>query len=377
MCAYLCPKDAISMEKDTKGFYYPKIDITHCVDCGMCVSVCPIGREELFLNNKSNKCLAVKNKDEIRYLSSSGGIYTAITDTILEKNGLCVGVKYDENFQPIFSIAETELERDEHRGSKYIQPVISTNTLSEIEKLVKLGKYILISGSPCMIAGIKSLFKLRRLDVERVVFVDIVCHGVPSPQMWRDYLDVLEKKYDSKVISYSFRDKTKGWRGYHIRVQFENGLVVEDTDEVNSFVSLFKENLSLRDSCHKCPYTSFSRCGDITIGDFWGIERIDPEFSDNTGISMVFTNSTKGIDIINTIKSKLVYKCYSSRVVIQPNLHKPSEYGLDNKKFWRIYKKKGYLAVINRFSKGGSYYFLYYYKKAIKIRLNRMKNRTN
>jgi coenzyme F420-reducing hydrogenase beta subunit len=288
-----------------------------------------------------------------------------------------VGVKYDENFQPIFSIAETSLERDEHRGSKYIQPVISTNTLSEIEKLVKLGKYILISGSPCMIAGIKSLFKLRRLDVERVVFVDIVCHGVPSPQMWRDYLDVLEKKYDSKVISYSFRDKTKGWRGYHIRVQFENGLVVEDTDEVNSFVSLFKENLSLRDSCHKCPYTSFSRCGDITIGDFWGIERIDPEFSDNTGISMVFTNSTKGIDIINTIKSKLVYKCYSSRVVIQPNLHKPSEYGLDNKKFWRIYKKKGYLAVINRFSKGGSYYFLYYYKKAIKIRLNRMKNRTN
>lgn len=234
----------------------------------------------------------------------------------------------------------------------------------------------MISGSPCTIVGIKSLIKEKRLNDEKILFVDIVCHGVPSPKMWRDYLDALEMKYNSKVIEYSFRDKTKGWRGYHVRVQFENGLVVEDSNDVNSFVNLFKENLSLRDSCYSCPYASMSRCGDITIGDFWGIENIDGEFSDNTGVSMVFVNSTKGIDILNTIKPRVKYKSYSSRVIIQHNLHKPTEHGLDNKHFWRIYKKNGYLAAMNRFAKGGKLFFLYYYKKAIIIRLKKLKDRT-
>ncbi len=374
ICAHLCPQNAISMKLDKKGFYYPYVEGS-CVNCGICLSACPISHESEFMNIRSQKCIAFKNDDETRLLSSSGGIYTAISNLIIKKlAGYCVGVKYDDNLQPRFSVAHTETERDKHRDSKYIQPIIDNTVLGKIEDIVKQGKNIAISGSPCEIAGIKSLLKQKKLNTETVVFIDIVCHGVPSPKLWRDYLDALEKTHDSKAISYTFRDKTKGWRGYHVRVQFENGTTIEETDEIDSFVNLFKDNLSLRESCYSCPYTTLSRCGDITIGDFWGIENIDPEFSDNSGVSLVFANTTKGSEIINEINKVLEHRFYSSRVVIQPNLHKPSEVGMDNRKFWRLYKKRGYMAIRERFAKGGKRYFLYYYKKAIRIRLKMIKN---
>ena len=373
VCVLSCPKHAISMKMDKRGFYYPYVD-ENCVNCGLCVSSCPIGREKEFKNDRANNCFAIKNNDDTRYTSSSGGIYTAITNIVIEElEGYCVGVSYDDNLQPTYTIAKTKEERDRHRESKYIQPILSITTLSEIENIIKQGKHIAITGSPCLITGIKSLFKIKRINDEKVLYIDIVCHGVPSPKMWRDYLNEIEAKHSSKIIEYTFRDKTKGWRGYHVKVKLDNGLIIEDNDEVNTFVNFFKENLNLRDSCHNCPYASLNRSGDITIGDFWGIEAIDPEFSDNLGISMVFANTEKGSELINRILKDVLYKTYSSRVVIQPNLHRATEYGVENKKFWSIYEKKGYKAIRERFAKGGKKYILHHLRMSIGIHLNRIR----
>lgn len=377
LCFQICPKSAIEMKLDAKGFYYPYVNENSCVNCGLCSSICPIGQEDKFKNSRVDKCYAVKYNDEIRLQSSSGGIYSAFTNHIIQNmGGYCVGVKYGKGWQPVYSIANTFEERNEQRGSKYVQPFLDKTVADEILKLSQQGKYILISGSPCQIAAWRSLLKKKNILDDKVIFVDIVCHGVPSPKMWRDYIDGLEEKHQSKVISYTFRDKTKGWRGYHVKVEFENGLEIENTDETDTFVNLFKENLSLRDSCYNCPYSSLSRCGDITIGDFWGIENVDPIFSDNIGVSMLFINSNKGENLFRSIMTDIVCNEYSSRVVVQPNLHKPTNFGLDYKKFWKLYIKRGYSAVADRFAKGGKKYFMFYYKKALNIRLKMLRNRS-
>ena len=372
-CECICPKQAITLTTDKNGFLYPQIDADKCINCGLCLQVCPIEKENSFKSSGADRCYAVKNSDSVRIDSSSGGIYTALTDQILKVGGVCIGTAYSDNHKVIYTIAEDTVGRNAQRGSKYVQSYMSPLLLKRVIEIIEAGRSVLISGTPCQVAGIKSLLSFKKIVTDKVLFIDIVCHGTPSPELWMQYLSEIERTHNSKIAKYTFRDKEKGWRGYHVRIELENGTILEGSTETDSFVNMFKENLTLRDSCFKCPYASMSRCGDITIGDFWGIEDIDAAFSDNKGISMVLANTDKGKGFLSAVVPQTDFQEYSSRVITQSNMHNPSQHGLWHRNFWKVFRNKGYKGVIRRFASGGSLYALYYYRKAIKLRAEALK----
>ena len=218
-CASICPKDAITMEPDTLGFKYPKVDLDKCIDCGLCEKVCAFNDNyDKSLNLKEPEIYAARHKDihEIE-TSRSGAAFIAISDYILENGGIVYGVGYKDHFRVAHKRATTKEERNEFKGSKYVQSDLD-GIFRQVKEDLKQGNTVLFSGTPCQTAGLNSYIgkKLR----ENLVLVDIVCHGVPSPYIWRDYLAYIEKKYKNEVVKVDFRDKSRiGWSG-HIDLLF-------------------------------------------------------------------------------------------------------------------------------------------------------------
>lgn len=222
-CASICPKDAITMEPDTLGFKYPNVDLSKCIDCGLCEKVCAFNENyDKSLNLKEPEIYAARHKDmhEIE-TSRSGAAFIAISDRILEKCGVVYGAGYADHFRVVHKRATTKEERDEFKGSKYVQSDLN-GVFRQVKKDLKEGLTVLFSGTPCQTSGLASYVgkKLR----ENLILVDIVCHGVPGPYMWRDYLDYLEKKQGSKICWVSFRDKQKyGWAAHKETFKFVKG----------------------------------------------------------------------------------------------------------------------------------------------------------
>lgn len=285
-CASICPKDAITMEPDTLGFKYPKVDLSKCIDCGLCEKVCAFNDNyDKSRNLKEPEIYAARHKDihEIE-TSRSGAAFIAISDYILENGGIVYGVGYKDHFRVAHKRATTKEERNEFKGSKYVQSDLD-GIFRQVKEDLKQGNTVLFSGTPCQTAGLNSYIgkKLR----ENLVLVDIVCHGVPSPYIWRDYLAYIEKKYKNEVVKVDFRDKSRiGWSGHIESFIFNNGRKVES----RIYTDLFYQHIMIRPSCGNCHYTNFIRPSDFTLADYWGWEKISKEFnSDNKGCSLLFT----------------------------------------------------------------------------------------
>lgn len=238
-CASICPKDAISMEPDTLGFKYPKVDLSRCIDCGLCEKVCAFNDHyDKSLNLKEPKIYAARHKDmhEIE-TSRSGAAFIAISDYILKNGGVVYGAGYKDHFRVAHKRATTKEERNEFKGSKYVQSDLD-RIFRQVKDDLKQGETVLFSGTPCQTAGLNSYIgkKLR----ENLVLVDIVCHGVPSPYIWRDYLNYLEKKYKSKIVTVNFRDKSRvGWSGHIESFVFQDNIKREFT----TYTSLFYRHM--------------------------------------------------------------------------------------------------------------------------------------
>ncbi len=289
-CASICPKDAIIMEPDILGFKYPSVDLSKCIDCGLCEKVCAFNENyDKSLNLEEPEIYAARHKDihEIE-TSRSGATFIAISDYILENGGIVYGVGYKDHFRVAHKRATTKEERNEFKGSKYVQSDLD-GIFRQVKEDLKQGNTVLFSGTPCQTAGLNSYIgkKLR----ENLVLVDIVCHGVPSPYIWRDYLSYIEKKYKNKVVKVDFRDKSRmGWSGHIESFVFDNGKKIES----KIYTILFQQNIMLRQSCGKCFFTNFKRPSDLTIGDYWGWKKISDNFNaDNKGCSLVFINTKK------------------------------------------------------------------------------------
>lgn len=374
-CANICPKSAINMVQDEQGFRYPKIDLTKCIDCGMCKKVCPIGKEQKFIKKPVKECYAIKNDDSVRRVSSSGGFYTLLSDYILNNNfecnvkekGVCVGAIYDDNLKVIHKMAYSVDERNLFRGSKYVQSNI-LNTFIEIGDELNKENEVLFTGTPCQVVGLLSYLESKHINTERLITNDLVCHGAPSPKIWEDCILFLEKKYKSKIVDFKFRNKSVGWRGYNIQVTFADGLQLNNTADSKIFTTLFSNDLILRPSCYYCPYATLGRCADITIGDFWGIENILPEFSDNKGVSMVFFNSSKGEKIWEKLSNKISYKRCLMKNKLQHNLYSPTNHTDRYDIFWRDYQNKKFSVIACKYGEYGSLSKFY-------IILNKIKNR--
>lgn len=344
-CASICPKDAIIMEPDILEFKYPSVDLSKCIDCGLCEKVCAFNENyDKSLNLEEPEIYAARHKDihEIE-TSRSGATFIAISDYILENGGIVYGVGYKDHFRVAHKRATTKEERNEFKGSKYVQSDLD-GIFRQVKEDLKQGNTVLFSGTPCQTAGLNSYIgkKLR----ENLVLVDIVCHGVPSPYIWRDYLSYIEKKYKNKVVKVDFRDKSRmGWSGHIESFVFDNGKKIES----KIYTILFQQNIMLRQSCGKCFFTNFKRPSDLTIGDYWGWKKISDNFNaDNKGCSLVFINTKKGYEIFLVI-SKFMHLIHANmNLCIQPNLIKPSIVNPKTKHFVYIYKNKGLKSLILR-----------------------------
>lgn len=300
-CYSVCPKDAINMEIDDEGFWYPKVDKSKCVDCNKCEKVCPI------LNKKEAKSLkkayACYNLDEdIRMKSSSGGTFTILAAEVIKDNGVVFGAKFDEDFNVEHDYVEDIEGLSKFRGSKYVQSNIG-DSFRQTKKFLDDGKKVLFSGTPCQIGGLKSYLNK---DYENLVTMDLICHGVPSPMIWQRYIKELGD--GKKLSAMTFRDKSKGWNTGILKYRFEDGSEIDENYSESVYIKGFIQNCFLRPSCYNCNFKTLDRVSDFTLGDFWGVESILPKLKDNKGISLVFVHSDKADRIMNDIKKKM-YIC--------------------------------------------------------------------
>ncbi len=304
-CFNVCPKSCIAMKSDNEGFLYPNVDKEKCIKCGLCVKKCPILNEKHNLVKTSPKAYAMYNKNEkIRLESSSGGIFTLIAEEIINLNGVVFGACFDENLNVVHDYAEHIEDLQKFRSSKYVQSKIG-NTYKKVKDFLEENKIVLFTGTPCQIGGLCSYLGKK---YDNLITQDIICHGVPSPQIYEKYVDYREEKAKSKAQKINFRNKNYGWKTFSMYVQFENKVEYVETLKNDSLFSLFLKNVDLRPSCYKCSFKNINRQSDITLADFWGVQHVMPEMDDNKGTSLVIVNSEKGEKLFEQIKNDSVYK---------------------------------------------------------------------
>lgn len=343
-CKNICPKQAIEMLSDEKGFLYPKIDDNKCIKCGLCEKVCFYNTGYKILDDHLNKIetYAVKHKDfNIRMNSRSGGIFTALSDYILDNKGVIYGVGYKENFAVCYKRAETKEERNKFRGSKYVQSELN-DIFKQVKNDLENNRWVLFSGTPCHIAGLVKYLGNKKCD--KLLLVDIVCHGVSSPKMFNDYIDYIEEKYKGKVNSFDFRDKSFGWNQSN-----ESFIIKEKKYAQTVYSNLFNSCLSFRDSCYDCQFTNLNRPSDITIGDCWGIAKNRPDIDDNKGVSLVIVNTEKGKFIQENILSNLEYYIININDYLQPRLREPNKRSRKVDIFWKDYLNNGFNYIVKKY----------------------------
>lgn len=350
-CANACPVGAISFVSNDKGFEYPKIDKSICIKCGICDKICAITtteKKESFKRGSSDpiKVYAAKNKVEsIRNNSSSGGVFYEISELILSNNGYVCGAVYDEDFVVKHILTNEKDIREKMQGSKYVQSKIGY-LHKEIEEKLKEKKEVLFTGTPCQVDGLYRYLENKNIDTTNLYTCDIICHGVPSPKIYMEYLKQLEEKFNSKIKSINFRYKENNYT-QNIKIEFENGQeYISNYFKGDILYNLFLKDYILRDSCYRCKYASTKRVSDITIGDFWGIEKTIKNFDDKKGVSLILVNTEKGKAIFNKVSSK--FNLIESKIedCMQNNLKKPCDIPLKYEDLWKTYKEKGYLEMI-------------------------------
>lgn len=346
-CYNICPFDAIKMEYNNEGFLYPIIDKEKCTNCGKCTKACPSIDYKL-ANEQASVSYAMMANDEIRKKSSSGGIFTLLARSIINENGYVVGASFSDDFKSVKHIIINSLEELEKlKKSKYLQSDTNT-TYKETKALLDNEKVVLYTGTPCQIAGLKNYLKK---DYENLYTLDIVCHGTPSPKAWEKYLDEICK--GKSVIDADFRNKSCAWGTGSLLLLLlllsDNSIVKGYSDE-NIYYKAFLQNLILRKSCATCNYTNITRSGDLTLGDFWGVQSYDKNLADGKGTSLILINNKKGQVLIDKIKKDLkLNKKVPIKYAINGNpvLRIPCTTHPEREKFFKDFNNKSFLQNAN------------------------------
>lgn len=300
-CFNKCPVQAIQMVENSEGFLFPHINESTCIHCGQCLAVCPVHKVE-YQNLNEPECYAACANDDIRMDSSSGGIFTLAAQYILDQNGYVCGAAYTDNFEKVEHILiSDESELSCLRGSKYVQSDMGQN-YRKIQEILKDGKLVLFTGCPCQVAG---LYKFLGHEYDNLFTIDLVCHGVPSPKVFRRF--VQQRKKEHGPIKYlSFRDKhAYGWTVSTL-INFDNGETYKKYRTDSSYMKSFLELMSLRKSCGNCPFAHIPRMGDLTIADFWNIDKYNKAYDDKKGTSMVLINNGRGKSLFDLIYRKMI-----------------------------------------------------------------------
>jgi coenzyme F420-reducing hydrogenase beta subunit len=293
------------METDQEGFWYPEVDYSQCIECGMCIRVCPIIQipKKEHDEQVASLAYAAYNKDEsVRLDSSSGGLFTLIAEEVIGAGGVVFGARFDDEFNVIHDHAESLDALGAFRGSKYVQSNIGTS-YKKARKFLQEGRLVLFTGTPCQIGGLK--YYLGR-DYDNLLCQDIVCHGVPSPEVWQKYVSYREERASAPAQRISFRRKKEGWKKYSVSFSFQNNTEYVQIHNKDLYIQAFLKDICLRPSCHACHFKTINRDSDLTLADFWGIQNIAPELDDDKGTSFVIVHSEKGHKLLERIQDQIV-----------------------------------------------------------------------
>ena len=358
-CVNVCGHHAIRAVENKNGFLMPEIDATKCVDCGLCVRVCDFKKDHVQDSNIQHAYSLIVNDKSILKQSTSGGAFTVLSDIILSKGGVVIGCVIEQDFTVHHVMTKDQAIRDRMRGSKYVQSDIST-VYKETKLLLEEEVPVMFTGTPCQCAALKSYLGK---EYDKLIIVDILCHGVPSNRLFKDHVLYLEKFYGQNIVGYSFRDKRYGWDSYNNICLMEDGSV--RTKWINQvYYNFFVSNVSLRPSCHNCAYRSHHRPSDITVADFWGIEKLIGK-KNHTGVSLVLTHNEKGKELVEagsveSIIDEIPVEKIKYRVSTKPCKSKQS-----TEKFWDTYQQGGYALLVEQ-------YFDASFKKSIKYEIRKI-----
>lgn len=314
-CYSICPKRCIEMIYDDEGFLNPRINEENCIGCEACVRVCPL-KQVRQPNPKGRAYACINNDENVRLKSSSGGVFSLLATEVINSGGVVFGAAFDDNFNVHHIDIDSISKLDLLRGSKYVQSRIGSSYAKAKEYLDE-GRMVLFSGTPCQIGGLKS-FLGKMYD--NLILQDIVCHGVPSPLMWQKYIKYRENEAMSMTKKVFFRYKQYGWKMYSVMFEFANGTEYQQIVSKDLFMQGFLKDLYLRQSCYNCNFKSLRRESDLTLADFWGVDRIAPDMFDDKGTSLVFVNSAKGQGLLDKISRKATLKYVDIDVAVKHNL---------------------------------------------------------
>ncbi|MFA7578282.1 MAG: polysaccharide pyruvyl transferase family protein, partial [Candidatus Muiribacteriota bacterium] len=305
-CSNICPQKAIFMERNNEGFLVPMIDKKKCNNCGLCNRTCPMLNEiDNNVQFKIPKVYLGWNKNEkVRMKSSSGGIFSVLAEYFLRKKGYICGAAFDNKNHLKHIIISNKKDLKKIMGSKYVQSEIG-NVYRKIKILLEKNKWVLFSGTPCQVVGLR--FFLKK-DYKKLLVVDLVCHGVPSPLVFHKYLKEIEKKRKVKIDKINFRDKSTGWKNFSFSLSKNNINLVREKHDNNIYFKGFLNNLYLNNICTNCPYSKFPKYSDITLGDYWGIWNYKKGLDDDKGISVLIVNNGKGLTFLQNLKKGINFE---------------------------------------------------------------------
>ncbi len=339
-CRQVCPTQCITMQQDTLGFEYPKVEREKCIGCKLCEKVCPI------LNQNGPRrplqVFAAKNPQEsIRLHSSSGGVFTALAEEVIKGGGVVFGAKFDKNFDVVHGYTDSNEGLREFQGSKYVQSRIG-ETFSEAKRFLDAGKIVLFSGVPCQINALR-LF-LRKDYGNSLICIDMVCHGVPGPGVWQSYLNNTISKLGispSDITSLTFRDKRLGWRRFGLAITSTTSTFYQPLDE-NPYIQVFLKNLDLRPSCYNCPAKCGKSHSDITLADFWKMRKFHPDFFDDKGVSLLMVNTGTGKELVEKTGLELTLSSYQQGLYGNPSIEESATLPPDRASFIKLFTTKGF-----------------------------------
>lgn len=291
------------MDTDSEGFWYPTVDLARCNDCNLCVEVCPVLQKKEIKNEP--KAYACINKDELtRLKSSSGGIFSLIAEKVIDNGGVVFGAKFNDSFEVVHGGIDNKAGLESFRGSKYVQSKIG-DTYKQAKEYLNQGKQVLFSGTPCQIGGLKA-YLMKPYD--NLLCVDLICHGVPSPAVFKKYIEYQENITGSSVKKIAFRNKDEGCKLYSMAILFENSVKYRRNLREDLYLRIFLSDVCLRPSCYSCAFKTLHRESDITLADFWNSQNILPEMDGEKGTSLVFINSQNGEKMFKKIQDDMMYK---------------------------------------------------------------------
>ena len=326
-CINSCPKSAITIEKDCEGFLSAIVEEEKCVECGVCLGICPVEQGVSETEKFKSAYACYINNSEIQNKSTSGGIFYSIAKSVLDVGGYVYGATM-ENMKVRHIAVDVEKDLAKLQGSKYVQSELG-NVLPEIKKRLDNGEYVLFSGTGCQVAGLKLFLKN---DYEKLLTIDLVCHGIPSPGLFDDYTDFLGRKNGGKLISYKFRQKNKKQaQSYDTKLLIKKGSSeIEKTisGDDDPYTINYLQNVLQNKECYRCKFASLKRTADITMGDYWGIDEVHPGFSNGNSVSLILLNSYKGEKIWDKIKTELSFVETDEEKLLKHNhqLSKPAKY---------------------------------------------------